>query len=369
MGALSALVIARTQSRSLTRRLNRIESLIFAQKQAERDETETKPHSIFAKQLREQVVIRLEPDGEERGQVLWEIAIPALGAGMLYVIVFGPLCYLVAITQHYNFLDTLLLQNLPKLDNVTNFNSTLSVLVDLRLPYVYAFGVLYGVVALLMAAMVFHLWEDVVSFVVLANGMFLAYWLTYGFGLMTLNLDFPTFDLLLVARFAYIMLVFYLYEIVKRLASLYSPGDYKFALAIDGAYGIFTALVLAHGFGNTMTATLTGPAFFGLLFVSIFACEQTIGRLVYGLLMTSFEVGKKADEGVELRHLQPLSRIIGFASSYRGQRLSIAWSEDARSFPTLRGLDWALIWPAFGIFALFPLLLFSLYTALLLTLI
>lgn len=199
--------------------------------------------------------------------------------GLLYIAIFLPLTLWSTATNGLDFVDVLLFARLTEVSAGPDVLGQLKTLLNLSNPSnLFAFGVLYGVIAIIVLLMRISLrkegWFEIS---VISNGLVGGYaltiWIKHLLGPpLTSRLLFPS-----MYSFAYVYLLYYGLRTLLDVLSRWGIRA-KYEHLIIGIQSIGTAWILSRVFGD-QSFVFSGVTFFICTFVTASVYEATIGRL------------------------------------------------------------------------------------------
>jgi uncharacterized protein (DUF983 family) len=199
--------------------------------------------------------------------------------GLLYIAIFLPLTLWSTATNGLDFVDVLLFVHLTEISVESGVLWPLKTLLNFSDPSnFFAFGVLYGVIAIIASLMRISLrkegWFEI-SIISngLAGGYALTIWIKHLLGPpLTSRLLFSS-----TGSFAYVYLLYYGLRALLDVISQWGIRA-KYEHLIKGIQSIGTAWILSRVFGD-QSFVFSGVTFFICTFVSASVYEATIGHL------------------------------------------------------------------------------------------
>lgn len=241
---------------------------------------------------------------------IWTLVLGGFVSGIVYIALFFPLAWHSAKNIGLNPIDVIFFAQFPpELSN--NFFGSLAPAwskLEAR-PILYSFGVLYGIMGILLAYMLFSFKiNGLGNFVVTANGLFWGYLLTIYlagniFGIIQIDL---VTQKMIHFKIAYIFFAYYFFEGMKDLMRGKGLLRKKYEIFYDGMFGIVSTLLILKGFYIDVVSTLTGPLFLSCTFLTILVAEQTIGRFIFAVA-NLMKINEKEFEKMAYRKGRKLS--------------------------------------------------------------
>jgi len=203
--------------------------------------------------------------------------------GLLYIGIFLPLTLWSATTHSLDPVDVLLFARLTETSVGLGVLGRLNTLLNFSNPsHLFAFGVLYGIVSIIVALMRIYLRkEGWLEIPIMSNGLAIGYaltiWIKHLLGAsFSSRLLFSS-----MFSFAYVFLLYYGLRTLLDIISLWGIRA-KYEHLIGGIQSIGTAWILSRIFGD-QSVVLSGVIFFICTFIMTSIFEATIGRLLKGM--------------------------------------------------------------------------------------
>lgn len=200
--------------------------------------------------------------------------------GLSYLIVFLPLTLWNTAIHNLDCVDVLLFATLTNTSAKLGILGQIKTLLDFsNLSHLFAFGVFYGVVAIIRVLTKISIRkEGMAEFVIMSNGIFYGYaltiWIKHYFGAsLTLAVLFSS-----ALSFGYVALLYYVLRSLLDVASKWGIRS-KYEYGIGGIQSIGTAWILSRVFGD-QSIIFSGVIFFICTFITTCIFEVTIGRII-----------------------------------------------------------------------------------------
>jgi len=200
--------------------------------------------------------------------------------GLSYLIIFLPLTLWNTAIHNLDYVDVLLFATLTNTSAKLGILGQINTLLDFsNMSHLFAFGVFYGVVAIIRVLIKISIKkEGMAEFVIMSNGIFYGYlltiWVKHYFGAsLTLTVLFSS-----ALSFGYVSLLYYGLRSLLDVASKWGIRS-KYEYGIGGIQSIGTAWILSRVFGD-QAIIFSGVIFFVSTFITTCIFEVTIGRII-----------------------------------------------------------------------------------------